>query len=163
MPNSEVIDNVIEAINENRNDWGFDMKDWMITGGDESRNAFEAYDGQISLTEFVRMGKRPKHNCGTTFCIAGWTVALYPNRGKKHTGCMSMSNRASYILGIDAEDGFEVFHAVDKLQTKLKATRALELLKHGANGDEAILWAQSKRQFQSGLKALERRNKAAVV
>ena len=150
---------VADAIEEKRNDWGFHMRNWYKVSP-----RYQAE--QIDLFDFLHKGQEPKHNCGTTMCIAGWATAIFPKRakGKKFLGSAGNYNhikRAADILGLDANQAHTLFHAIPgevsfPIKTKKQAARTLRLLAYGEpDVVEAIKAAENKNSFEKRLKELQ--------
>ena len=145
--NADALNEVADAIEEGRNDWGFEMDRWItIPDVEESP--------QISESEFYH-GKRPKHNCGTSFCIAGWAVALFPRRATSNAFRFdanpkeefSIERRGKHILGLSEEDADRLFYA--DIETPLRAARTLRILALGEpDVRTAIESANNKRSFE---------------
>lgn len=50
-------------------------------------------------------------SCGTTGCIAGWAIHLYPSVAKQvDTGLMSVSQIAGEVLGLDYDTACDLFY-----------------------------------------------------
>ena len=148
--NAERINRVAEAILKHENDWGFNMNTWLSV--DSEYSSQQIYDSQLLR------GKRPKDNCGTTMCIAGWACALYPeiHRPKQDEvgNIIGFTTRASYILGLTARDGYILFTSINSIKTPEQAYRCLRLMAKGANVEIAIEASKTKVDYESEMEKL---------
>lgn len=158
---------VADAIVEGRNDWGFNMNFWISNPNasdyEKDYNAGNSPNetGQIDFNDFYH-GEAPVHNCGTSFCIAGWAVALFPRRakGKKFLDCIGDEydtvKRGAEILGLKFHDANILFHSMDEVKSKLHAARILRLFAHGDKGAEKVIkHASTKRRYEKRLAELQ--------
>ena len=128
--NVEMLREVADAIENDKNDWEFNMHTWLSVK-DEYR------DTQISEFDLVR-GKAPKHNCGTAMCIAGWTIALQNIKSTsiKAFSQWGLEKTARDILGLTREETQILFYDMDF--DKITAAKTLRRIATGESVSDAM-------------------------
>jgi hypothetical protein len=97
----------------------------------------------ISHADWGSDGDKSGHNCGTVACVAGWTVAIFNEKGEKRDLSLSILkrldfddtivSRATDAMDIHSEDAEQLFHPADRFTWEsITPAKAASVLRHFA-------------------------------
>lgn len=100
----------------------FDMRTFLSVQGNEELDA-----------ESPALAKKLTTSCGTSGCIAGWTVAVFPRAGRPDADRFyDIQDHAARILDLDTDEVADLFHS----GWQMNARKAAERLRRAAEEGE---------------------------
>lgn len=122
ITNRELATRVLDQITNHPESW--DQERWWTWGGDEDDQGPYVYDILRTLDE-----------CGTTGCVAGWTVAVAIQVGEVVEGSEFISFAAQQLLQLSDDESDWLFRTY---RTQEEVTAGLQAIKDGESLHDLI-------------------------